>query len=422
MFRVRSNCRIREPSVELIPPPVDNKTATESRKRAMRRQQQGFANFTRPSPASPVVVYRGEDKKFQCPLCPNKYTVASSLQASFYRLYAFITDGIHQKHAKDHRNGPSASDVASAAAAAAFGIGGKEASRSPNLSRLSPQASVTASPTVKLDAPDPGADASLRAPLPDDNTVILHATYNLPSLSIAINTILKCVICTVCSASIDPQTIRSHAKTHNAYHGASEAIEADLTREYGLVSPAHIVYLPRPIPPVYGVAVLSQKLLFCGECHHGFTHINSLNGHRVRCTGRGSYSAYGQRVTKGPHKRYFPVDASALCGAPCGAVDYQRVFQKTLPPPVNYSKEAIMSAGDEQNLDSFIFRERWLDAVKGYLPEDIVDSTRLPDADTEPWGKVLQQAAHRSVARLQDHIDQTGAFGLTMLVAQVFSE
>jgi hypothetical protein len=91
-----------------------------------------------------------------------------------------------------------------------------------------------------------------------------------------------------------------------------------------------------------------------------------------------------------------------------------------MPPPFDYSKMLVKDVDDHQNMSSFLFREGWLDLVTGYPPDEILEATRLPDPDEEPWGKALQKAAHRYMAHVQPLISRHHGFGLTEAIAQFY--
>ena len=264
--------------------------------------------------------------------------------------------------------------------------------------------------------------------IPDDTTVPRDDVHNFPALGIVINTVLKVVICVDCQEGIDPVSIRNHVKQHNKYAKPSATITEDLQERYGVVSLANVAYPSAPISPIFGVPVERQLLYFCGTCHRGYTSSINLRGHQSngsRCftplAERECYRMYGQRLTNGPHKRYFPVDASKLSRRQNNPLLYSNIFETTLRPLPNYSSEPIQGVEDEQNLGSFLFREGWLRIVKDIAPEDIEEAIRLPDEETEVWGRNLQLASHRAMAAVQSLVCDHHGFGLTQLIAQVHS-
>ncbi len=131
---------------------------------------------------------------------------------------------------------------------------------------------------------------------------------------------------------------------------------------------------------------------------------------------------YGQRLTNGPHKRYFPVDASKLSRRQNNPLLYSDIFETTLRPLPNYSSEPIQGVEDEQNLGSFLFREGWLRIVKDIAPEDIEEAIRLPDEETEGVGaEISSSRRYRAMAAVQSLVCDHHGFGLTQLIAQVHS-
>lgn len=286
--------------------------------------------------------------------------------------------------------------------------------------------------TLDDDTPEPESrdfDPRSYVQLPDTHTIIVHDTYNLPALGIVINTLLKCVVCIECGEGIDPSNICDHAAKHNPHHSAPPSIVGDLTREFGLVTMQHVAYPDHLIRPVFGIPIDPEPLVFCGACHRGFhggavglkNHQSNMGRCNVLPKDRTSYAGYGQILTKGPHKRFFPVDISVLDRRPSNPPKYSQIFQDTMPPPFDYSTMPVQDVDDHQNIGSFLFREGWLDVVKGYSAVEILEAVRLPDPETEPWGKALQRAAHRYMAHVQPVISRNHGFGLTEAIAQLYA-
>lgn len=268
-------------------------------------------------------------------------------------------------------------------------------------------------------------DISLYDIVPDDDTVVYDAAHNLPALGIIINTLLKVVICVECGEAIEPALVCAHVKQHNAHYKPGATILEDLREKYGIVPLAEIAYSAGPIRPIFGIPIKPEQLYFCAACDRGYSSLVSLRGHQSngkRChvpiAERACYMLYGQRLTKGPTKRYFPVDTSCLSLRQDIPLAYSTVFGTTMPPPPDYTKLPVQDIEDPQNLSSFLFREGWLDAVKGFTPADIQEVTRLPDAKSEPWGKRLQLAAHRALANVQLLVNEHHTFGMTHNIAQ----
>lgn len=280
--------------------------------------------------------------------------------------------------------------------------------------------------TFEDSTPEPPAfDPRRYQQLPDPYAVLEHETYNLPALGIVINTLLCCVICIECGEGIEPTNIHAHARQHNPHHTAAEAIGDDLTTEFGLVTMERVPYPLYPIPPLFGLPIDPDMLHFCTACHRGFHGVSGLRSHQSspgRCDarGRGFYVGHGQMLTNGKHRRYFPVNVSGLKPPPSPSVDYSLVFEQTLPPPVDYSKAPIRNVEDQQNLNTFLFREGWLDAVNGFSPEDILEAVRMPNDDDGLWARALQKAAHRSLEYVQCLISEHHGFGLTEAIAQFY--
>lgn len=187
-----------------------------------------------------------------------------------------------------------------------------------------------------------------------------------------------------------------------------------------------IPYRKDRIQPLFGVPIQPSLLHFCGACHHGFTLPSTLRSHQSdykRCDGprdqRTTYIAYGQTLSQGQYKRYYPVDVSRLSRREDDPLKYATIFGSLLEPLPDYSKLAVQDIDDEQNLDSFLHASMWLDVVKGLTPADIVEAVRLPDHKTEAWGKNLQAAAIRALDNIQPLVGKTQGYGLAQDLAQV---
>lgn len=263
--------------------------------------------------------------------------------------------------------------------------------------------------------------------VPDEHTISAHGSRNLLALGIVVNTLLKCVICVECGEGVEPHALCVHARKHNPYHTASDPLVEELVGEYNLVTMDQVPYPDHSIRPLFGLAIHPEPLYFCGTCHRGFRTVPSLTSHQssmARCDvsrkDRFSYRGYGQRLTNGKHRRFFPVDVSGLECRSTPDVDYSEMFSSTMPPPVDYSKVPIQDVEDKQNLSSFLFREGWLEAVQGYTASELNEATRLPTKYDAPWGKGLQMAAHRAMAHVQPLIGRQHGFGLTESIAQFY--
>lgn len=262
--------------------------------------------------------------------------------------------------------------------------------------------------------------------VPSSRTIIYDKTHDLRTLGIAINTQLKVAICVECGRGLNPASITSHIKSHSSYSKPVETLTDDLQRQYGILPLQHILYPNERIQPVFGVAIRLNPLIFCGACHHGFSTDKALRSHQTdpaRCSAprenRTSYTAYGQTLTRGQHKRYFPVDVSCLSRRSSDPFEYATAFASGLEPLPDYSKMPVYDIEDKQNLDSFLHSSMWLDVVKGLTPEQVVEAVRLPDHKTEPWGFKLQEAAHRALYNMQSLVSKTQGYGLAQDLAQV---
>lgn len=269
-------------------------------------------------------------------------------------------------------------------------------------------------------------DVALYDITPGEDTVVRDSRYNFPALGIIVNTAFKAVICMECGEALDPVSICTHTRLHNPHNRPLPTIVEDLRERYGIVALNEIPYASEKVYPVFGVPIEPHLLQFCGECHRGYSSLDSLRGHQSsgsRChvplAQRSSYLSYGQKLTKGPHRRYFSVDVSRLSRRQDIAGFHSGLFKTTMPPPPDFSTLPVQDLEDHQNLGSFLHRAGWLDALTGFTPADTQEATRLPDVETELWGKQLQDASHRALATIQPLIQRHFAFGLTREIAQV---
>jgi len=90
--------------------------------------------------------------------------------------------------------------------------------------------------------------------------------------------------------------------------------------------------------------------------------------------------------------------------------DHASWFRQGITPTRDYSKIPVPVPEDRANLSSFFYRDGWLEHVKGYTPQDLIEARR--SHKEEEYGEDLRKAAKRYIADVQDKIRVNGIFGL----------
>ena len=295
----------------------------------------------------------------------------------------------------------------------------------PRPSAPPPAPSAALKPRIKKPAAEPFVELELGAYeiLPDTDTVIHDAAHNLSALGMVVNTSLHVFICIECGEGVEPTKFVSHVKKHNSFAKLPPSIVADLQAKYNIGSLGNAMYSDGRMKPVFGLSIEPHPLHFCGQCYRGYSTSDILRSHQTsQCQAalaeQSYFLSYAQILTRGPQKRFFPIDTSLLSRRSDNPA-YSAIFDASLPPPPDFGQIPVRSIEDSQNLDAFMHRQRWIDVLEGLVPADVAEATRLPDPNMEPIGREIQLAAHRFLHSGQDLISKHQGLGMTKVIAQV---
>lgn len=196
-----------------------------------------------------------------------------------------------------------------------------------------------------------------------------------------------------------------------------------LQSTFNLVPYTSVEYSKDPIPPVFGIDLETLPMFFC-DCGHGYQSFETLRTHQTRKDDRQcprrlfnpqSHMGYAQRLTA--NRPFFEVDISVLRLASDDHTRYPLAFRQSMPPLREYSKMAIKGAEDEMNTSTFFYKERWLEYLKGYSTEDILEA--IKDSTPEvPFGPLLRRVARQFLADSCAMIKEFNSFGLPKLLGQ----
>ena len=260
-------------------------------------------------------------------------------------------------------------------------------------------------------------------PIPDDQTIVHHPSYDLPRYGISINLRLRCLVCLNCNRAIDCDKMIDHLKKDLPLVEVPSDLPATLQTAYNLVTYTNVKYPEGPIPPVYGILLEPQQAYFC-DCGHGNHTLSTLRIHQNRTEERPCprrlhnprhHIGYAQRLTN--NRRLFEVDISMMRPVSDDDTHYPLAYRQSLPALREYSKLEIKGAEDEMNVSSFFYKERWLDHLKGYTPEDIMEVCK--DVTTEfPLAGVLRKVAYEFLRRSNELIKRHSSFGLPRAMGQ----
>ncbi|KAF8801839.1 hypothetical protein BYT27DRAFT_7261632 [Phlegmacium glaucopus] len=260
-------------------------------------------------------------------------------------------------------------------------------------------------------------------PFPDENTVVHHPPYNLPSMGIIINTHFRCIICLNCQRAVNASNLIEHVRKDLPLVEVSEDLPSILEAYYNLLPYASIVYGRTTISPVFGIPLEKNPIYFC-DCGKGYATYETLRTHQTRVGERSCllrqqspsyHQGYGQRLTG--HRNFFEVDPSRWCLAPNDYSHFPLAFSRSLPPLRDYSKMEIKGAEDEMNTSSFFFTQRWLAHLEGFSPEDVNEVTKQLSPDA-PFGERLRQVAEEFLSLANAQIKKHNSFGILKLIGQ----
>ena len=279
-----------------------------------------------------------------------------------------------------------------------------------------PSLSVSSSPQELLTL-----DVRDYLPVPDDNTIVHHHPFNLPSLGIVVNLQFRCVICLYCQRAINPFNLIEHVHKDLPLAEVSENLPSTLETTYHLVPYTSVVHSPGAISPVFGLPLETKPIHFC-DCGKGYITYETLRTHQTRVgdrscpflkTNPGFHKGYGQRLTS--NRSFFEVDPTPWrrdLSPP-----YPLAFCQSLPPLRDYSKMEIKGAEDEMNTSSFFYTQRWLGHLEGHNPEDIKEVT-LSSTPEAPFGERLRQVGELFLQDANAQIKNHNSFGILKLMGQ----
>jgi hypothetical protein len=261
-------------------------------------------------------------------------------------------------------------------------------------------------------------------PLPHAQTIVHHPPYDLPSLGISIDLRLRCIICLNAGRAVDCSKLIAHLRQQLPLIEVNPELPDVLQSAYNLVPYRSIVPSPGPITPVFGLPFHETPLLFC-SCGKGYSTHDSLRSHQTKtdfrqCLLRDEnpkyHMGYGQQLTKA--QSFFEVDPDSCRLA---SEDYERynvVYTQTLPPIRDYSNLDIQGAEDEMNTSSFFYSQRWLEHLKGYTPQDILEVYGQATEEVPSDELLLRQVGLDYLMSSTKEINKHNSFGLLKLMGQ----
>ena len=269
-------------------------------------------------------------------------------------------------------------------------------------------------------------DETMYARQPDSLTVVTHDKFNLPALGIVINTVYHVVICIRCGHCIKLKNLTSHLQSHSRTIPVPPNIGPSLAEEFSIVS-LDSVPIPRDNPPpIFGIIIEDDLYHFCDRCGRGYSSMLSLRSHQndlLKCPRKNeevnrSTQGYAQTFTRGQNRAFFRVDVQSLPLRSDIDPNHVQLFLDHLPPPDDPSTTLLVKPAHNQDLGTFAHRERWLDHIKGYAPEDIADMVRAAAAVDAPL-QLLRRHVVQYIVDTQDLISKHASFGIPKRFAQV---
>ena len=260
-------------------------------------------------------------------------------------------------------------------------------------------------------------------PITNNDTVVEHPPYNLPSLGIVVNIHLRVVICITCGRAIDSPKLISHLRKDLPFVDVPDDLPNVLERAFKLVPYSSVSQTPGPIFPIFGIALHPQPLFFC-DCGKGFGTYDILRSHQTRAGDRmcllkgqhpGFHRGYGQRLSGS--RSFFEVEPGHWLKLPDGAFHFSRAFSRSLPPLRDYATMEIKGAENEMNTSSFFYTQRWISHLEGYTPTDIQEVLTQSTFEVT-FGERLRQVAEEFLGLANNEIKNQNSFGILKLMGQ----
>lgn len=227
-----------------------------------------------------------------------------------------------------------------------------------------------------------------------------------------------------CKRAIDCDNLVEHLHKDLPLVKVPAELPSVLQETYRLVPYRHVTYSRGPISPVFGIPLVEKPLHFC-SCSKGFADYDTLRTHQTtrqrgrECQYRNEtttwHQGYGQQLTG--NRQFFEVDVGPWRRACDEDIHYSLAYRQSLPPLRVYSKMEIKGAEDEMNTSSFFHKERWLNHLEGYSPEDVVEVCIDTDPKA-PFGERLRKVSYEFLVKSNTEITNHTSFGLPRLIGQ----
>ena len=227
----------------------------------------------------------------------------------------------------------------------------------------------------------------------------------------------------MCHRAVNCENIAQHVHGHLPLIDIPSDLPAVLKSTYDLVPYNDVTYDAGSVPPVFGILLEEKALLFC-DCGKGYSDRESLRIHQT-CLGKRQcrhrtqspsfHMGYGQQLTG--NRQFFEVDFESWRRTTADDTHYSLVYQKTLPPPRQYSKMEIKGAEDEMNTSSFFFTQKWIPYLKSYTSEEVLEVCKISSPEA-PYGELLRKVAEQFLLRMNEEIKNHNSFGLLKLMGQ----
>jgi hypothetical protein len=99
--------------------------------------------------------------------------------------------------------------------------------------------------------------------------------------------------------------------------------------------------------------------------------------------------------------------------------DLAQIYRTTFPPPPDYSQRPVALPVNNQDLDLFLHRERWIEHMDPMTAEQIQALVDLPDENGHPYLRQLREHVLHYGTAIQEYIKAHHSLGLMTTMAQV---
>lgn len=241
--------------------------------------------------------------------------------------------------------------------------------------------------------------------------------------SIVDNALLKCtpyiinikymvLICADCMHAVNPDRASEHLHKNHPHCKVQKKLSTLIRSQF----PALVCEAIRPldiVEPIFGLAIPMEEYTICARCRRGYANISTWERHVCRNADddlKGQpehFSSFVQTFFLGPRICYFPVQLpSRVSESVEGQDDDFELFKSGFQDLVVSNSEEVEEPDDYRQLNQFLFKEGWIDHLKGHSQPELSFLTTPPKE-----GEVLKPLARDTISLMLNIQNTIGTAG-----------